>query len=282
LYASFGSQGIFCYDLDGEPQWHRDLGDMETKRGFGEGASPVLYGDSLVVNWDHEGDSFIACLDAATGEERWRTARAEHTTWATPLVVEHEGVVQVIVNATGRTRSYDLATGKLIWECGGQVDNPIPSPVVRDGVVYCMTGYQGYAITAVSLDALGDVTESDMVVWKSTSAAPYVASPLAYDDYLYFTKGDAGILGCIESQTGKLVYGLKRLEGLGTMYASPVGAAGRVYLTDRDGSTVVLAHGKDFEVLAINEIGEHVNASPVIVENQLLLRGEKHLFCINE
>ena len=280
LYASFGSRGVFCYDLDGNFQWKCDLGQMETKRGFGEGASPVLHDDRLVVNWDHEGDSFIVCLDANTGEERWRTPRNEFTTWATPLVVEHEGTTQVIVNATDRTRSYDLADGKLLWECGGQVDNPIPSPVARNGVVYCMTGYQGYAITAISLDARGDVSNGDMVLWKYAAAAPYIASPLLYDNLLYFTKGDAGILGCLDAETGKPLYGVKRLDGLGTMYASPVGAAGRVYVTDRNGATMVIEQGPKFNVLATNNLDDVFNASPVVVGDQLLLRGEKFFYSI--
>ena len=280
VYASFGSRGVFCYDLDGNFQWKRDLGQMETKRGFGEGASPVLHGDKLVVNWDHEGDSFIVCLSAITGEELWRTPRDEPTTWATPLVVEHEETTQVVVNGTGRTRSYDIADGKLLWECGGQVDNPIPSPVARDGVVYCMSGYQGYAITAISLDARGDVTGSESVLWKYDTAAPYIASPLLYDNLLYFTKGDVAILGCLDANSGALAYGVKRLDGLGTIYASPVGAAGRVYLTDRDGTTLVIERGPEFKVLATNKLEDVFNASAVVVGNQLLLRGEKFLYSI--
>ena len=105
---------------------------MKIKIGFGEGISPVLHGDSVLVNWDHEGGSFIVRLDAATGEEKWRQARDEGTTWTTPLVVEAAGTTQVVVNGAKRTRSYDLATGTLLWECGGQVMNPIAMPVALD------------------------------------------------------------------------------------------------------------------------------------------------------
>ena len=131
---------------------------MKIKIGFGEGISPVLHGDSVLVNWDHEGGSFIVRLDAATGEEKWRQARDEGTTWTTPLVVEAAGTTQVVVNGAKRSRSYDLATGKLLWECGGQVMNPIAMPVALDGTVYCMTGYKGYAVVAIRLDSKGDVT----------------------------------------------------------------------------------------------------------------------------
>ena len=146
MYASFGSHGLFCYDLEGERIWDRDLGDMVTRFGWGEGASPVLHGDSLIVNWDHEGDSFLAVLDSATGETKWRVKRDEVTSWATPRVVEYGGEAQLIVPATGRITSYDLATGEVIWECGGLTTNVIPSPVVFADLVICMSGHGGNGV----------------------------------------------------------------------------------------------------------------------------------------
>src|SRR5262249_5002611 len=129
LYASFGSRGVYCYDLDGKLRWKRDLGRMRTRYAWGEGTSPVLHGDTVVVTWDQEGGSFITALDARTGETRWKVARDEPTSWATPLVVRHKGRTQVVVNGTNRVRSYDLATGEVLWQCGGQTVNAIPSPV---------------------------------------------------------------------------------------------------------------------------------------------------------
>jgi outer membrane protein assembly factor BamB len=255
---------------------------MQTRRGFGEGASPALYGDAIVLNWDQEVGSFIVCLDANTGDERWRNPRDEVSTWATPRIVEHDGLVQVIVNAANRTRSYNLENGDIVWECGGQAANPIASPVVRNGVVYCMTGFRGYALYAIPLSARGDITDSDTILWRRTDAGPYVSSPLLYDNQLYFTKGSEGILCAVNAETGEPLYSPKRLGDLGTVYASPVGAAGRVYITDREGTTLVIEHGPEFKELAVNKIDETVNASPAIVDNQLLLRGDKHLYCIAE
>ena len=280
LYASFGSRGIFCYDLDGNLNWKRDLGDMRTKIGFGEGTSPVIHSDSLIVNWDHEGDSYIACLDAKTGDEKWRVDRDEDTTWATPLVVEHSGATQVVTNARNRTRSYDLASGKLMWECGGQAGNPIPSPVTLDGMVYCMTGFRGFALHAIPLDTKGDITDSDEIAWRRDDAAPYVASPLLYDDLLYFTKERTGILFCVNAKNGEVHYANKRLPGINMLYASLVGAAGKIYIAGRDGTTVVLKHGREYEILGTNQLEEGIDASPVIVGTQLFLRGQKHLYCI--
>jgi len=282
LYASFGSRGVFCYDLDGKLLWERDLGDMTTRRSFGEGTSPVVHGDALIHLWDHEGDSFLVCLDAKTGEERWRVARDEPTTWNTPLVVEHGGVTQVVANGANRTRSYDLASGKLLWECGGQAGNPIASPVAQDGLVFCMTGFRGYAVYAIPLDARGDITGTKKVAWKRDDTGPYVASPLLYDGLLYFTKSRNAILSCVDAKSGKVHYLDERLPGLESLYASPVGAGGKVYIVGRSGRTLVLRHGPKFEVLATNDLGETVDASPAIVGDEIFLRGEKHLYCIAE
>ena len=133
LYASFGSHGVYCYDLDGNLIWERDLGDMETRNGFGEGASPTIYGDTLLVPWDHEKESYLFALDAKTGEIKWQIDRDEPTTWVTPLVIEAAGKTQVILNGTNRSRSYDINTGEVIWECGGQVTNPIATAVEYEG-----------------------------------------------------------------------------------------------------------------------------------------------------
>ncbi len=280
LYASFGSYGVYCYDLDGEFKWRRDLGKMQTRLGFGEGTSPTLHGNSLVVNWDHEGQSFIAVLDATTGKTRWQVDRDEHSTWNTPLVVEHAGRTQVVINASNRARSYDLETGELIWECGGQVSNPIASPVTRDGLVYCMTGHRGSALYAIPLDATGDITDSTTIAWHKNEGAPYVASPILYDDLLYTTKGRDAILSCWDAATGEMYFTNKRLPGLRVLYASPVGAGDRIYYTGRNGTTVVVKRGTEFEVLATNKLDEGIDASPAIVGNQMLLRGEKHLYSI--
>jgi outer membrane protein assembly factor BamB len=282
LYVNFGSYGIYCYSLDGQLQWKRDLGEMHTRNGFGEGSSPALHGNSLVVTWDHEGDSAIYALDARNGNTLWQKERDEPTTWATPFIVEHEGTTQVITNGTKRVRSYDLATGALLWECGGQAVNPIPSPVSLDGLVFVMTGYKGYAVYAIPLSARGDLTDSQKVAWKRTDAGPYISSPVLYEGLLYFTKGRDAILNCVDAMTGDEKFFGKRISPLGTLYASPVAAKNRIYFTDRDGTTVVVKAGPRFEVLATNRLPEVIDASAALVGKQLFLRGDQHLYCIEE
>ncbi len=187
LYVSFGSRGIFCFDLDGNEKWSVDLGDMQTRMGFGEAASVAVDGDSLVVTWDHEGDSSLACLDTKSGHLNWRVDRDERTTWATPLIVHHQGTRHVVVNGSNRARSYDLKTGRVIWSCGGQTSNPIASPVSQEGVVFCMTGYKGYSVYALSLDGKNDLQGTPFVKWKSHESGPYVASPLLKSGFISFS-----------------------------------------------------------------------------------------------
>lgn len=283
LYVTFGSRGIFCYDLDGELQWRRDLGRMNTRNGFGEGASMAVHGDSLIVIWDHEGPSFIANLNAKTGETKWKVDRDERSSWDTPLIVESDGVVQVIANGTNRVRSYDIETGEVLWECGGQTDNAIPSVVTNGEVAFAMSGFRGMALYAIPLNARGDITDSDRIAWSFNKDTPYVPSPLLYGDSLYFLKSNSGILSCVNARTGESIIDAQRLENLpGTVYASPVGAADRVYLTSREGVTLVIKHGDAIETLAVNRLDDEFNASPVVVGNQLFFRGTNHLYCIEE
>ncbi len=280
LYASFGSFGIFCYDLDGNLKWQRELGLMHTRLAWGEAVTPVIHGNSLLLNYDQEADSALYCLDAKTGQTKWKKDRDELTSWNTPLVVEHKGRTQVIVNATKRIRSYDLGTGTELWECGGMTTNAIPSAVSENGRALVMSGYKGAAAVAVSLDASGDVTGTEKVLWRYGKGTPYVPSPLLMDGRLYFTQSNEPLLTILDAATGKPILESTRLPGAKSFYASPVGAAGRVYLVDRDGTTLVLKAGDKLEVLATNRLDDAIDASPAVVDKQLFLRGEKYLYCI--
>lgn len=282
LYAFFGSFGIYVYDLDGNLRWSKDLGDMHTRNAFGEGSSPAVWGDTLVINWDHEGDSFIVALDKRTGAERWRVARpGERTSWSTPLVVAEGGKPQVIVAATERSRGYDLATGEVLWQAGGMTTNVIPSPVYADGLVYLMSGFRGAALQAIRLaEAKGEVAGAPAIVWSHDRDTPYVPSPLLYDGKLYFLKVNTGILSCLDAKTGQVLYNEQRLEGIQGVYASPVGAAGRVYLAGRNGVTLVLKNGTSFELLASNTLLERFDASPAVAGGELYLRGQRNLYCL--
>jgi outer membrane protein assembly factor BamB len=280
LYVSFGSFGVYCYDLDGKLIWQRDLGRLNTRLGWGEAVTPVIHGDSLLLNWDQEADSALYCLDAKAGAIKWKVDRNERTSWNTPLVVEQDGSAQVIVNGTERIRSYDLATGKELWECGGMTVNAIPSVVTADGVVYCVSGYKGSAACAIPLDAKGDLTDTSKILWRYTKGTPYVPSPLLVSDRLYFTQANSALLTVLDTKTGKAILDQERLPNQTSFYSSPVAAAGRVYLVDQQGTTLVLKQSDKLEVLARNQLDDHFDATPALVGRQLFLRGEKFLYCI--
>lgn len=282
LYAWFGGAGMYCYDLDGELLWKRDLGTVHTRLSFGEGCSPVVYRNQLIINRDNEDQSTITVLDSKTGKTVWSADRDEPSAWATPLVVEVNGTTQVITNASNRVRSYDLADGSLIWECGGQVGNVIPSPVTNGELVFCLSGYRGSAALAIPLDSSGDLTGSDKIAWSVSRGSPYVPSPLLYDGLLYFNKSNDAIISCVDAETGKVLIDQSRLPGVRRIYASPVGAAGRVYFVGRDGETTVLERAEELKVLATNQLDEGCETSPAIVGKQLFLRGKKHLYCLEE
>ena len=284
VYAFFGSRGLYCLDMNGTLLWEKDLGRMHTLHAHGEGSSPALYGDTLVVNWDHEGDSFLYAFDKRTGEQKWRVPRDEKTSWSTPLIVEHEGKPQIIVSASKRVRGYDLATGRQLWECAGLTDNVVSSPVAGGGMVIAGNSYYQQAMVAIRLaGAKGDISRTDRVAWRSSRLTPYVSSPLLYDDTLYFLRHNQNILSRVEPATGKARGEPLRLDGIESdIFSSPVGAAGRIYITARNGVTVVLRHDRENAVLAVNRLEDSFSASAALVDRELYLRGERYLYCLTE
>lgn len=281
VFAWFESEGLYAYDMDGKLLWQADLGKKTMRMQFGEGSTPVLYRDRIVVVFDHQGSSFIVALDAGTGKELWRVPRQEIDTWATPLVVEYAGRAQVIAPGKNKLHSYDLETGSIVWEGPGLTMNPIPSPVYDDGIVFAMSGFQGSRLRAIRLaDAKGDLSETGAEVWSLDHDTPYVPSPLLYDGILYFLKTNSGLLSAYDAKTGKPHYQMQRLDGLPNVFSSPVGAAGRVYLTGREGTTVVIKNGTSFDVIAKNTLEDGFDASPALVDRDLYLRGYKYLYCL--
>jgi outer membrane protein assembly factor BamB len=280
LYVSFGSFGIFAYDLNGKLLWERQLGRMTTRLGWGEAVTPVVHRGRLLLNWDQEVDSALYCLDAKTGQTLWRAEREEATTWTTPLVSEFGGKTQVILNGTTRVRSHDLETGKVIWSCPGMTVNPIPSVLRYRDAVIAVSGYRGAAAASIPLASQGDLAPDNGVNWRYDAGTPYVPSPVLVGDHLYFTATNTGVLTVLDAATGKPILAGVRLPGVRQFYASPIFAGGRVYFTDRDGVTLVLRPGSRLDVLATNKLDDPVDASPVAVGKQLFLRGERFLYCL--
>ena len=284
LYAFFGSRGLYCLELNGEVKWQKDLGRMHTLHAHGEGSSPVLHGDALIVCWDDERESFLYAFDKHNGKILWKVARDEKTSWSTPLIIEAEGKPQVIVSATKRVRGYDLATGAQLWECAGLTENVVSSPVYYQGLVIAGNSYYSQAMLAIRIaGAKGDITSSDHVVWKLNRLSPYVSSPLLYDDTLYVLRHNQNVLSRFDPLTGKPRGEPLRLDGIKDfIFSSPVGAAGRIYVSGRDGTTVVLRHDRENAVLAVNHLEDTFSASAALAGREFYLRGEHFLYCIDE
>ncbi len=282
IYAYFGSHGLYCLNFQGEIQWERDLGRMEKVMSFGEGSSPTLYHDKLIVLRDHQGQSMLHVLNKNTGEIIWEVNRDEVSSWSTPSVIEYDETAQLITSATNKIISYDVDTGKELWECSGLTRNVIPSPVYADGMLYLMSGFRGNALIAIHLaKALGDIRETDAIAWKYEKNTPYTPCPVLMDGKLYFLKANNGYLTCLDAKDGTEYYSSEKLEGIKNIFTSPLGVKDRIYVLGTNGTCCVVKQGEAFELLAQNILEDNFYASPVIVGNTLFLRGVKSLYCIS-
>ncbi len=283
VWAFFGSHGLYCLDMEGNVVWQKDLGRMDTKAHFGEGASPALHGETLVINWDHEGESFLLALDKSTGEELWKKHREEFTSWSSPVIIEAGGKQQVIVSATGKSRSYDLATGKILWELGGMTVNVIPSPVYAGGRLYLASGFRGAALQCIDpAKAVEDGAAGDALLWSVKENTPYVPSIVCCDSIVYYVNFTKPELSACDARTGKVLFGPKEIEPLDGIYASLLAADGKIYVVGRQGNTAVLQHGPEAKVLSLNKLDDRFDASPVAIGTQLFLRGHRYLYCIED
>lgn len=288
VFAHFGGQGVYCLDMKGEVVWERQFGPMHTKHGHGHGSSPALHGDSLVVNWDHEEGSFLVVLDKRTGKNRWRKERQEDTSWSSPIVIERKnekGVLrpEIVVCGTDRVRGFDLETGDVQWECGGMSSNVVATPVYANGMLYVGSSYEKKILIAMNLNnAKGDLTGTNHVVWTRTRSTPYVPSMLLYDDFLYYMSHYQNVITRMHGPTGKDEPGPIRLSQLRNIYSSPVAANGNVYVTDLNGTTVVFSHESNPKIVAVNRLEEPIAASAAVEGDEIVLRGETHLFCIGD
>jgi len=283
IYAYFGSHGLYCLNFKGEILWERDLGRMEKHMSFGEGSSPVLYRDKLIVLRDHNGQSMLHVFDKHSGDILWEVERDEGTSWSSPSVIEYKGSTQVLTSATNKCRSYNIENGELLWEVGGLTRNVIPNPLYSEGMVYLMSGFRGTALLAVDLDlASGDISGSEAIAWTYDKNTPYTPCPIIMDGKLYFLKVNNGYLSCLNAKDGTEYYGNVKLEGIKNIFTSPVGVQDRIYIAGTNGSFSVVKVGETFKLLSQNTLDDSFFASPVILGDDLFLRGVKALYCVSE
>lgn len=271
-----GDMIVAAYDFSGELKWTVKPGRFASVHGFC--SSPVLFENLLIVNGDHDGDSYLVALDRRTGEKKWQVARENKTrSYCTPLIREIAGKTQMVMSGSKSVVSYDPRTGEKHWWIKGPTEQFVASMVYNGKYFFMTAGFPEYHIMAIKPDGKGDVTDTH-IVWRDTKPASYVPSPILIGDY-YFVAGDAGIVGCFDTETGKRHW----MERLGKHYsASLTTANGLLYLVADDGITKVIKPGPKLEVVAENELGEYSYASPAMSNGQLFIRGEQNLYCIGK
>jgi outer membrane protein assembly factor BamB len=272
VIASFESQGVYAYDLEGRLLWKASLGQIGTV-GMGPGSSPVLADGKVILLFDQEeGEgSFIAALSAEDGKVVWKQPRGEAVNWSTPAVVEEGGRRLVVAPGMKNTIAYDARTGAEAWRTKGVVGNTVPSIVSGLGMVFPSAGFPDKRVYGVKTDGT--------LVWSYEKGTAYVPSPILYGELLYVMT-DRGLLTCFEARTGKVIYEGRRVPKPATFSASPVAFEGKILLTSEDGETFVIRAGAEHEVLRTNTVDEPVYASPAVANGRIYIRGARHLFAI--
>jgi len=280
LYASFGSRGVYCLDLNGKLIWKKeDVPQMRMRNAFGEGVAPTIDEKNIYLKYDQQQGSTLITLDRMTGKELWRVDRDEQSSWSAPVLVTHGGKKQLIV-AGAKVRAYEPDSGKVIWEAGMLGSNQIPQPVVQNDVVIAMSGYQNPNLLAIKLGGEGDLSGTNSILWTNQRGNSYTASPVLHDNKIYILT-DNGQLSCFNATTGEAYYRQQRLPKPYNFKASPVAANGKLYLATEEGDVVVVKMGEQFEILATNTMeGQFFVSSPVISDGEIFLRSDKSLFCI--
>jgi outer membrane protein assembly factor BamB len=292
VVAFFGSEGLHCYDVDGQLVWKKDLGKLDSgwfydqDYQWGFGSSPIIFRDMVIVQCDIQRNSFITALDIASGKELWRTPRDEIPTWGTPTAYDGPGGPLLITNGTRAARAYDPLTGQERWRLPGQSEISVPTPFVARQLVYLASGYAPVKpITAIRLEAEGDLSApsaAEQIAWSTKQGGPYLPTPLVYGDDLYVLDNN-GALACYDALTGQRYYRRRVATAGGDSFtASPIAADGRLYLTSEEGRVFVVRTGRKFELLATNNVGEACLATPAISDGLLLIRTQKQLVAIGE
>jgi outer membrane protein assembly factor BamB len=294
IVTFFGSEGLFCHDFEGNLLWRKDFGPLDSgyflspTAQWGFASSPVIHGNVVLVQCDVQTNSFLAALDLRDGTELWRTSREEVPTWSTPTVHAGPGRAQVILNGYKHIGAYDLKNGAELWKLRGGGDIPVPTPIIGHGLVFIMNAHGKMApIYAIRLDAAGDISledgasENKGVAWSKTRGGNYMQTPILYGEYLYACS-DSGILACYDARTGEQFFRERLGKGGSGYTASPVGGDGKLYYTSEQGTVFVVKPGREFNVIATNEMGELCMATPAISEGTLFFRTRNHLVAIGK
>lgn len=294
VYAYFGMTGLFCFDMDGNLIWKKDLGSYPMRAGWGTSSSPVLYDDKLYLQIDNEEASFLVALDAKTGDEVWRIDRDEQSQWSSPIVWENSQRTELVVGGSV-VRSYDPQSGDLLWQLDMGGGRSSASPTADGDRLYVGTEMRrnggpdegGGSLFAVDAGVNGDITpatgelSSKGVAWICERSDLQMASPLICEGHVYILARRTGLLNCIDAETGESVY-QKRLQGARAFWATPWAYEDKVFCLDDTGTTHIVKAGPEFEVLDTNTIDEQFWSTASFANGSLFLRGADNVYCIAE
>ncbi len=292
IVALFGSEGLYCYDFQGNLVWSKDMGILnpgpytETAVEWGYASSPVIYNGTIIVQCDIPAGPFIAAMDLTTGNERWRTSRGDEvSTWCTPAVFTHNGKTMVIANGFRHICGYDFETGKEIWTMSGGGDAPAPTPVFANGYIYLNSAHgKSSPIFVVNPDAIGDITlapdstRNKYILWSVKRGGAYMQTPLVYKGYLYNLQVN-GMFTCFDALTGEVKYKESLKEAFS---ASGIAADGKLYFSSEEGNIYVVKVGPEFKLIAKNSMKDVCMATPAISGNAIFFRTQHFLIAVEQ
>lgn len=294
IVTIFGSEGLFCFDMDGKVIWKKDLGLMDSgyyvvpSAQWGFASSPVIYDDKVVVQCDVQTNSFLSVYSLSEGKELWRTPRTDVPTWSTPTVVRVSGQTQILLNGWHHMGAYDFATGKEIWKLDGGGDIPVPTPIVGDGLAYFTSGHGRFGpMRGIRLDAKGDITPEDVpktnssIAWVHARKGNYMQTPILIGNKV-FGCTDFGVLTCFDAQTGDINFNERIGSGSEGFTASPVSDGRHLYITSEVGNVYVADADTKLSIVATNKLGETCMASPAVCDGTLFFRAREHLIAVGK
>ena len=292
LIVFFGSEGLYCYDLNGKLLWRNDVGTLDAgyyadaQFQWGVASSPIIYRQLAIIQCDVDRSPFIAAYNLQDGKQVWLIKRDDAPSWSTPTIYENGGTVELITNAPNYVRSYNPLTGAELWRLRWSMDIHTSTPVVAKDLIVVSSGKgMRSPIYAIRPGGAGDISlsvnqsASEQVAWSKEKGGPITTTPLLYEDYVYALT-DMGVLRCYKASDGALQYE-QRVSGA-FFFASPVAADHKLYLTSMDGDIFVVKAGPKYELLATNHMGEVCLPTPAISEDMIFIRSAHFLFCINE
>jgi len=290
VYVYFGMVGLYCYDMEGEKVWEKNLGSFPSQANWGTSASPIVYNDKLFMQFDNAENSQVIALNKETGDELWRTKRDEISTWSTPYIWKNSMRVELVTGGK-KKRSYDPDSGNLLWELDMRGGRDISTPVSSEDMIYMCNEQRsdgGGILFAIKAGGSGDIsldsaeTSNKWVAWTLPKSGIAMASPVLVDGYIYVLERRMGRVSCVNAQTGEFAYKKQKLEEAKAFWASPWVYNNMIFCLDDTGTTHVLEAGPEFKVIASNKLDDLFWSSTAIGEGVLIFRGVDYVYGIGK